>query len=186
MESERNGQVLRYNGYVAGWLDSSIHDFLEVFHTSKTTAFALITCLDSERSPKSLASTSTDLQAVMDLAKPVGQGVLLPAKQLQAPAFRDRVFHGFDEIWFFPTNQIAPKPDSAWIVGPKRIDQATLDKLGEWMTKNGCSLAIGDGDGLNVIVKAQGLVGRLIAHSMAQPEPISAMSSLLKEDTGEP
>ncbi len=38
------------------------------------------------------------------------------------------------------------------------------------MTDYECSLALGDGDGLNVIVKAQGLTKYLIAHSMSQRE----------------
>ena len=69
---------------------------------------------------------------------------------------RDRLFFGFDEIWFFPSDRVAPKPESVWIVGPKRIDQTKLDRLGPWMSDTGCSLALGDGAGLNVIVKARG------------------------------
>ena len=49
------------------------------------------------------------------------------------------------------------------------IDQAKIDQLGDWMLMNGCSLALGDGDGLNFIMKAQGLVKYLLAHSLTQP-----------------
>jgi hypothetical protein len=39
------------------------------------------------------------------------------------------------------------------------------------MLKNKCSLGLGDGVGLNLIVKASGLVRKIIAHSLLQPEP---------------
>ena len=41
-----------YKDYVAGWLDSSIHDFLAALSLrTATTRYALITCLDSNRNP---------------------------------------------------------------------------------------------------------------------------------------
>jgi hypothetical protein len=178
--------MLQHKEYVAGWLDSSIHDFLAVFpYGSKATAFALITCLDSDLNPRSLLKKSPALKAALNDAKPLKNGLLLPSKLFREASFCDQVFFGFDEIWFFPGDEIEPKPESAWIVGPKRIDQAKLKELGDWMVKNGCSLALGDGDGMNVIVKAHGLVKYLIAHSMSQPEPTLQMNGFLKEDTGE-
>ncbi len=179
-------KVLHYKDYVAGWLDTSIHDFLEsVPRTSKACAFALITCLDSDLNPKSLLKKSSQLKAAMKCAKPLKNGLLVPAKVILEPGFRDQVFFGFDEVWFFPSDKIEPKPESAWIVGPNRIDQTKLDELGEWMATNECSFGLGDGDGLNLIVKAHGLVRYLIAQSMSQPEPNLQTNGYWKEDTGE-
>jgi len=178
--------MLHYKAYVAGWLDSSIDDFLERFPgTSRSAAFALITCLDSNLNPGSLLENSSELKAALIGVKPLGTGLLVPSKLLQDSSIRNLLFFGFDEIWFFPSNQIDPKPEQAWIVGPDRIDQTKLDKLGRWMTDNSCSLALGDGDGLNIIVKAHGLVKYLIAHTMCQPEPTGEMNELVKEDTEE-
>jgi len=50
------------------------------------------------------------------------------------------------------------------------------------MGANGCSLALGDGVGLNIIVKALGLVKYVIAHSQSQPKPTFQMSQLWVQD----
>lgn len=185
MKTKENKDVVHYKEYVAGWLDTSIHDFLGVFQPdSRAGEFALITCLDSDSNPKSLLKKSRELAIAMKDAKPVKSGLLLPAKLLHAASFRDQVFFGFDEVWFFPSEDIEPKPESAWLVGPNRIDQGKLDQLGRWMAANGCSLALGDGDGLNFIVKARGLMKYLIAQTMVQPEPTLQENGFWKEDTG--
>ena len=186
MKTNEKEKILHYRDYVAGWFDTSIHDFLEALpRNSRASAFALITCLDSDLNPKSLLKKSQQLKAVMRDAKPLKNSLLLPTKLLHESGFRDQVFFGFDEVWFFPSDKIDPKPESAWIVGPKRIDQTKLDGLGPWMTSNECSFGLGDGDGLNLIVKAHGLVRYMIAQSMSQPEPNLKNNGFWKEDTGE-
>ena len=186
METKKQTTLLHYKDYVAGWLDSSLHDFLEAFPgASNSTAFALITCLDSDLDPKSLLANSVELQGRLKGVKPLGKGLLLPSRLLREVGLRDRVFFGFDEIWFFPSDKIRPKPQSAWIVGPNRIHQTQLDRLGPWMSETSCSLALGDGAGLNVIVKAHGLVRRLIAYSMFQPAPTVPCNGFIRDDTGE-
>ena len=45
-------KMIHYKSYVAGWLDSSIHDVLDALpRSSKATSFGLITCLDSNLEP---------------------------------------------------------------------------------------------------------------------------------------
>lgn len=158
---------------VTGWLESSVHDFLEQFpFGSADTAFALITCLDSNPSPAELLETSPpSLRAILRRAKPLHGGLLLRSNALKAPRALDELFVGFDEVWFFPTNDVEPKPKSVFIVGPDRIDKNALNKLRIWMRRNNCSLGLGDGCGLNVIVKADGIARNIIAHSMSQPVP---------------
>jgi hypothetical protein len=176
-------RMVHYADYVAGWLDSSIHDFLEMFpHDSDSTAYALITCLDSNLEPRTLLKKNAELRSAVNGARPFKKGLLVPSKLLRKASLRNQLFFGFDEIWFFPSDKITEKPESAWIVGPKRIDQATLDELGLWMAENRCSLALGDGEGLNIIVKADGLVKYVIAHSLTQPEPSFRMNELWVED----
>ena len=172
MSKTHNGTP-HYKDYVAGWLDSSIHEFMEHFpRTSTRMTFALITCLDSNLDPMSLLSKSPELKSLARDVKPVRKAILLPTERLLDAG--SQLFFGFDEVWFFPSEKIKPKPESAWLVGPKRIDQAKLDKLGHWMADNDCSLALGDGDGLNLIVKARGLVRYLIGYSMGQSQPATA------------
>ena len=75
--------MVQYKSYVAGWLDSSIHDFLPVLLPgSKSTAYALITCLDSNLDPRALLDKSPELKSIATHAKPLGTGVLVPAKLL--------------------------------------------------------------------------------------------------------
>lgn len=164
-----------HHEYVAGWLDSSVRDFLGSFpRRSRTTAHALVTCLDSNTAPASLLESSPELQSLGADVQVLGKHLLLSTESLLKCS--DRLFFGFDEVWFFPNPPTDPKPDSAWIVGPGRIAPDTLAALEEWMSRNGCSLALGDGAGMNFIVKAQGLVRHLLGHSMNQTKP-AAISS---------
>jgi hypothetical protein len=167
-----NDKLVHYKDYVAGWLDSSIHDFLAHFpRASKRMDFALITSLDSNLTPSALLGKSPELKSISHVAKPLKAGILVPTAQMLEADASNQIFFGFDEVWFFSDFKIEAKPDLAWLVGPNRIDQTKLNKLGSWMTNNGCSLALGDGDGLNFIAKARGLVKYLIAYSMSQPQP---------------
>jgi hypothetical protein len=175
--------MVHYNGYVAGWLNSSIEEFLGVLpRNSESTAYALITCLDSDPAPASLIKRNPHLEAAMNGVATLKKGLLLPSKTLLKASLRSRLFVGFDEIWFFPTPEIEPKPEAISIVGPNRVDQQTLEALGHWMDANGCSLALGDGGGLNVIVRAYGLVKYVIGHTLSQRGPTFQMSELWVED----
>ena len=162
--------MLKYNDYVAGWLDSSIRDFLEGFPPmSAGMKFALVTCIDSNPAPASLLGRSPELQSLLAAATPFGDGLLLPTRSLLEVEAADRLFFGFDEVAFFPAEPGEPKPDAASLVGPARVDQGKLDRLGTWMERTACSLALGDGEGLNYIVKARGVVKHLLGRSIAQP-----------------
>jgi len=165
-----NAKVVRYEDYVAGWLDSSISDFLELLPDAPPgMVFALVTCLDSNLNPASLLRKSPALRPVAREARRVGHAILLRTEVLLEVNSRSSLFHGFDEVWFFPGDDIGPKPDTAWLVGPYRSDRPKLRALGPWMGKNNCSLGLGDGEGLNVVVKEGDMAKRLIAHSLSQP-----------------
>jgi hypothetical protein len=164
----RNGFV-HYQNYVAGWLDGSIHEFMEILpRNSAALSFALITSLDSNLNPASLVKKSPQLRTLRRVATPCKSGLLVPTVHLLEAQTADQIFFGFDEVWFFSTDQVEPKPESAWLVGPSRIRQSTLDVLGAWMSRNSCSLALGDGEGLNFIIKARGIVKTLLAQSLGQ------------------
>ena len=141
----RNGDngIIHFKDYVAGWMDSSISDFLASFpRTSKQMDFALITSLDSDLHPSKMLDTSPELKSLGKSVKALGSGLLIPTSSiLEADV---EVFYGFDEVWFFPHEDITPKPTTGWLVGPNRINQKDLDKLGPWFVDNECS-ALGDG-----------------------------------------
>jgi hypothetical protein len=164
-----NGRLVQYKDYVAGWLDSSIPDFLELLgRPPADMAYALITWLDSIPGPASLLSACPELRPLSRAAWAVGDAILVRTEPLLDTNSKSPIFFGFDEVWFFPTADIEPKPDAASLVGPKRITQLKMRKLGRWMTKNNCSLGLGDGGGLNMIVKAGGTAKHLIGHSLTQ------------------
>lgn len=165
-------RMVSYKDYVAGWLDSSIHDFLEVLPAKAASIrYALITCVDSNPNPASLRERSPELKAVAPRAQVVGTGLLVPTELLLEADSANQIFFGFDELWFFPNKSVEPKPSSASLVGPARLDQSRLNKAGRWMSRNSCALALGGGEGLNFIVRARGLVGYVLGQSIEQPQP---------------
>lgn len=172
-----SGGIVAFKDYVAGWLDSTVRDFLEVLPPdSETTRYALITRLDSNPDVASLRARSPELKAVAPRARVVGGGLLVPTRLLVADEVRAALFFGFDEVWFFPGADVAPKPTSGSLVGPARITEARLGRLGQWMSENSCSLGLGDGEGLNFVVKARGLVRYLLGSSIGQAEPSPAVA----------
>lgn len=178
--------MVYYKNYVAGWLNSSIHDFIQDFpRASESTKYALITCLDSHMNPGSLLAASPELKHLQAKARPLGSGLLMPTKLLLEADSQQRLFFGFDEVWFFPTEQIEARPDSVSLVGPKRIDPTSIEKLGRWMSDHSCSLGLGDGDGLNFIVKAQGLVRYLLGHTTDQPLTHATLADSPVGDSGQ-
>ena len=168
-------KIVSNKDYVAGWLDSSIHEFLEVLSPgAANTKYALITCLDSNPAPASLRNISPELKSIANKLQVLGDGLLLPTELLLETDGRSQVFFGFDEVWFFPSRSIQPKPSSVSMVGPGRLNQARFKKVGKWMAENACSLALGSGEGLNFVVRAQGLARFLLGCSIEQPEPAFA------------
>lgn len=171
-------KIVSNKDYVAGWLDSSVHDFLEVLSPSAaSTKYALITCLDSNLNPASLHHKSPELKSIANKLHVLGSGLLLPTGLLREADSRNRIFFGFDEVWFFPNKSTQPKPLSVSLVGPARLNQARFNKIGKWMSANSCSLAIGGGEGLNFVVRAHGLARFLLGYSIEQPEPVLAPST---------
>ncbi len=170
--------MVSYKDYVAGWLDSSIHDFLAVLPAplGDGIQYALITCLDSNLDPAALLEQSPELRLLGE-ARRLGTGLLVSGQRLLETNARQRLFFGFDEVWFFMDEPGEAKPESAWLVGPARIKQGKLDALGGWMAKHGCSLALGDGEGLNFVVKARGIKKYLLGHSLDQSPPDLSVTS---------
>jgi hypothetical protein len=163
-------KIVSYKDHVAGWLDRSIHDFLEVLLPSADAKYALITCLDSNPNPASLRDKSPELKSIAHKMDIVGTGLFLSTKLLLESDSSQRIFFGFDEVWFFPNKSIQPKPPPVSLVGPARLNQARLEKLGKWMADNACSLALGGGEGMNFVVQAHGLVRFLLGSSIEQSE----------------
>src|SRR5437868_5485319 len=102
-------KIVTFKDYVAGWLNSSLHDFLGVLPPgAASTRYALVTCLDSNPHPASLRDKSPELKPLASKAQVLGGGLLLPTELLLETDARRPVFFGFDEVWFFPNKSIEP------------------------------------------------------------------------------
>lgn len=143
--------------YVAGWIDTTIHDFLSsIQEPTSSMAYALVTCLDSSFDFASFRDCSKRMGELNGKCKWVGQGLLLTTRQLLAVERHDRLFFGFDEVWFFPKGDITAKPESWVITGPELINPQEIGQYHEWMRSNNCSLGLGDGTGMNYCLRAKG------------------------------
>lgn len=148
--------------YVAGWLDSSIHHFLrDVAVPPPSMAYALMTCLDSSQDVPALLKTSAALKN-LEHAKTIGKGLLVKTSQLLSAERRQRLFFGFDEVWFFPHASISVKPKSVLLHGPQASAHEPPPKMVAWLIKNRCSLGLGDGTGLNFVAKLHGVAKYLV------------------------
>lgn len=135
------------------WLDSSICQFLQSLPENlPNIEFALITRLGSE-SPAELFNKSPEIQNSLQKVDLVGDGLLVRTNTLGKSIFSE-----FDEVFFFKDKVSIPKPSDVSIVGPNKISQVAMDKLSPWMENTSCTMALGDGEGLNVIVRDRNLM----------------------------
>src|SRR5437763_566530 len=77
-----------------------------------------------------------ELQPIATKREGLGTGLLLPTKLLLEADSRKRIFFGFEEVWFFPSKSMRPKPPGLSLVGPARLNRTRLAKLGKWMADN--------------------------------------------------
>lgn len=68
-----------------------------------------------------------------------------------------RLFNGFDEIWVPGESPAEVRPLSVNIVGPRELDVEVPKGLVSWMASTGHRLGLGDGTGLNFVVRDEAL-----------------------------
>jgi len=165
-------RTLQTEPYCAGWLDSSVHDFLADVETPPNSMkYALITCLDSCNDVASMLGKSESLCPLLPHVQAIGNGVLVSTKRLLAADRRQRIFFGFDEIWFFPRPAVETKPTQLWLTGPSELSGSLPAELVRWMDRSRCSLGLGDGTGLNFVAKLSGVARCLVSEWNASLAP---------------
>ena len=172
-------KIVSDKNYVAGWLNTSLHDFLAILPRGTSTKYALSTCLDSNPNPAAIRATSPELARLPTDVQVIGKGLLIPTDVILDLESQQQIFFGFDEVWFFPTKSIEAKPRSISLVGPARVNRTRFRTLAKWMHDNSCSLALGGGEGLNFVVRAHGLVRPLLGFSLEQPDSSVAQGAAL-------
>lgn len=155
--------MIRTADYCTGWMDSSVHQFLaDLDSPSSSMKYVLITCLDSCFDVASMLQKSAALKPLGPHAEVIGQGLLVSTSRLMKAQQSGQIFFGFDEIWFFPSQDVTRKPKHICITGPEPLKPDPPAKLVEWMENNRCSLGLGDGAGLNFIAKLRGVAKHLV------------------------
>ena len=87
--------------FVKGWVDCSIHQFLQgIDRIPSRMKWTIISCLDSCPDVCSLVQKSQHLSKLKGGYKPFGQAIVVKTQTLLQVNRRDRIFFGFDEIWF--------------------------------------------------------------------------------------
>jgi len=155
--------MAKSENYLGGWIDSSIHSFLYTIETpSSSMRYALITCLDSSTDLKHIIKKSSALRPLGKEGRIVGESLLIETRKLLDAERTERIFFGFDEIWFSSNPGGTPKPRELCLNGPSELHRQMPDTLIQWMQTGNYSLGLGDGTGLNYIAKVRSIVGRCI------------------------
>jgi len=162
-DGERRITVPTAAHYLGGWIDSSVHLFLSHSreHISRFR-YALITCLDSHTDIGDIIDKSRHLKTLAGVAEIVNKSLRVTTAQLLEANHKERIFFGFDEVWFSHTKSFTLKPRSAWLTGPNETHHHLPGELIRWMNDSQCMLGIGDGTGLNYVVKISGVAERCI------------------------
>lgn len=163
--------MARRDEYQAGWINTTIHDFLEeIAEPPSSMEYALITCLDSSPEVASIIDKSKHAADLKGKCRRVGAGALLKTRRLLAAQRRSRIFFGFDEVWFFPGHAISRKPESFVITASYPLKPEQIGQHSEWLISNKCSLGIGDGEGMNYCLRIRG-VAKYIVHAINEGKP---------------
>jgi len=152
--------------YSVGWVESTIHEFLLSIEVPPPAAmaYALITCVDSCFDLPLVVERGREVHQARLNGKFVGKGFLLKTSDLLESERKHPIFFGFDEVFFFASRPRKSKPDSLILVGPARHSHPLPPKWVDWLRRNRCSLALGDGTGLNFIAKLEGIAKYLVPY----------------------
>jgi len=63
------------------------------------------------------------------------------------------LFTGFDELWVPAQMPVIDPPDDANLVAPRDLDVEVPPAVLAWLTLSGCRLGVGDGEGMNYVVR---------------------------------
>ncbi len=129
---------------------------------SSSMHYAFITCLDSTTNIESIIKRDSVLKPLEKEGRIIGESLLITTKKLLEAERDERIFFGFDEIWFSASPKFVPKPQGFWLNGPTEFHQQIPDELIRWIQKGNYALGLGDGTGLNYVGKVRSIIGRCL------------------------
>ena len=150
------------DGFRFGWTAISIGRLLAVDPTLFTRfGYLLITSIDSSTDVGGLATGYHLLEHCTGCSL-LGEGLVVPAAQLAQIAREFNLFNGFDEVWCFDRRPGVAMPTMIALVAPLNVERDPPPHgLEEWMRQSGCTLGLGDGDGLNYVTVMLELAERI-------------------------
>jgi hypothetical protein len=101
----------------------------------------------------SILAYSKPLQAIRHKIQLVDAGLLLTTTDLAKADQTNRLFWGFDEVLFFASNKVLLKANELNIIPVDSVCPQELPSCVDWMNRNDCFLALGDGTELTYIAR---------------------------------
>jgi hypothetical protein len=143
-----------------GWCDSHVASIVET-KIAQNLSLSLVTSIDSETD---LAASKIGGRIIQRYSKCrfLGEGIIIPCPLLANLNREMKIFHGFDEVWFFDAEPVAPKPKDVWLVSPLNLKEDPLPlTVVQWMRNSHCRLGVADGIGMNYVTTDSKLASQL-------------------------
>jgi hypothetical protein len=142
--------VKEAKSFSAGWIRAGVASIIDM-QILKQFSLSLVTSIDSET--ELVASTiGREIVECYSECRFFGAGIMIPGNLLTGVNNEMKLFHGFDEVWFFDAPPASPKPNDVWLVAPLNLSEERLPlPVAHWMQSSHCRLGIGDGIGLNYV-----------------------------------
>jgi hypothetical protein len=133
-----------------GWCDIHFASIIET-RIVQNFSLSLITSIDSETELATSKIGSRIIQRRSE-CRFFGKGIIIPCGLLADLNNELKLFHGFDEAWFFDSEPVAPRPNDVSLVAPLNLKEDPLPPVvTHWMHHSHCRLGVGDGIGMNYV-----------------------------------
>lgn len=112
-------------------------------------AYAMVTVIDSDPRVARLPSIATLLRAQRKGVSILDRSIVVPRLTLLELVREWDLFNGFDEVWFFESVPLLPRPADVVITADVSMKTRDLGHVAAWMEASGARLGLGDGEGVN-------------------------------------
>jgi hypothetical protein len=143
-----------------GWCNIHLSSIIET-KILQNLSLSLVTSIDSE-TELAASKIGHRITARHPECRFLGKGIIIPCRLLPDLNNDMKIFHGFDEVWFFDSEPTVPKPNDVWLVSPLNLKENPLPlPVAHWMHNSDCRLGLGDGIGMNYVTPDGNLANQL-------------------------